>query len=129
MKLGLFLLLLVLIFLSIHFDVMWLGFFLAFVLLIYLLGLVGYKTKNAAVTIGKVVGEDIDREVEDLKNAKGQYPAPKEIKEIYKKASEKIAEEMDTKDRKKKKFIDKEIFDAVGEGSEKFIDTVKKLFD
>ncbi|MFH1586979.1 MAG: hypothetical protein ABID38_03935 [Candidatus Diapherotrites archaeon] len=129
MKLGMFLLLLVLIFLSIHFDVMWLGFFLAFVLIIYLLGLAGYKTKNAAVSVGKVVGEDINREVEDLRNAKGKYPAFKEIKGLYKEGSKRLAMELDTKEKGKKKFVDKEVLDALGKGSKKFIAAMKKIFD
>ncbi len=121
---------LVLIFVFIHFQIVWLAVLLGLVIILDLISAVGRKSATAARVFGRGVKEDLKREYKDIEDAKAIYPSEELFVSLFsgagKRAGEEIIPERD-EIKHKSKEVDKS-FKSMGNGATEFIKQSKKLF-
>ena len=121
---------LVLIFVFIQFQIVWLAVLLGLVIILDLISAVGRKSTVAVKAVGKGVKEDLKREYKDIEETKGIYPSKEQFVSLFSGAGKRTGEEVRTEIGKIKPKSEKtdESFKRLGKGASEFIKGSKKLF-
>lgn len=114
----------ILIFVFIKFQIVWLAILLGIVIVLDLISMLGRTGKNAVFGFAKGAREDVEREYKAHEEVKPKYPSQKTFVSILKNFGEQLAEEGEKHEEHKKANI----VEKLGEGSEELIEKSKELF-